>query len=116
MRRLLRFLWITGGGRGGGGSSRPAPTVKRGDVLKAKVVNVLGFGAFVMLPDGTQALLHVSEMRAPEGTVSPSSRDLVKAADAFPFANLPVSTFGKGAQFASGSQAVVPTSIRMLAG
>lgn len=68
----------TGGGRGGGASSRPAPTVKRGDVLTAKVVNVLGFGAFVMLPDGTQALLHVSEMRAPEGTVSPSSRDLVK--------------------------------------
>lgn len=42
--------------------------------------------------------------------------NLVKAADVFPFANLPVKTFGKNAQFASGSQAVVPTTIRMLAG
>lgn len=41
--------------------------------------------------------------------------NLVKAADVFPFANLPVRTFGKNAQFASGSQAVVPTTIRMLA-
>jgi hypothetical protein len=72
----------SGGGRGGGGgSSRPAPTVKRGEVLTGKVVNVLGFGAFIMLPDGTQALLHVSEMRSPEGTVSPNSRDLVKLED-----------------------------------
>ena len=52
--------------------------MKRGDMVTGTVVSVLGFGAFIKLPDGTQALLHVSEMRAPEGTVSPQSRDLVK--------------------------------------
>lgn len=41
---------------------------------------------------------------------------LVKNADVIPFANKVISTFGKGAQFASGSTAVVPTTIRMQAG
>lgn len=72
----VRVCCLPGGG--GGGNSRPAPTVKRGDMVTGTVVSVLGFGAFIKLPDGTQALLHVSEMRAPEGTVSPQSRDLVK--------------------------------------
>lgn len=46
-------------------------------MVKATVTNVMSFGAFVRLPDGNQALLHVSEMHAPEGTVAPNSRDLM---------------------------------------
>lgn len=41
---------------------------------------------------------------------------LVTAADVIPFANNAIKTFGKGAQFDSGFNAVVPATIRMLAG
>lgn len=41
---------------------------------------------------------------------------LVSEADVIPFANQTTSTYGSNAEFASGSVAVVPTSIRMLAG
>ncbi|MDT0263088.1 ABC transporter substrate-binding protein [Jatrophihabitans lederbergiae] len=42
--------------------------------------------------------------------------NLIKDADVIPFANRVISTFGKNARFDSGQTAVVPTSIRMLAG
>ncbi len=42
--------------------------------------------------------------------------NLVKDADVIPFANLPAHTWGKQAEFKSGNSAIVPTSIRMLAG
>ena len=42
--------------------------------------------------------------------------DLVKDADVIPFANNLIKTFGKGAQFDFGFNAVVPATIRMTAG
>lgn len=42
--------------------------------------------------------------------------NLVKDADVIPFANNAIKTFGKGAQFDSGFNAVVPATIRMLVG
>jgi len=44
-------------------------------------VNTTAYGAFVRLPDGTEALLHVSEMSAPADTIAPQARDLVKPED-----------------------------------
>lgn len=41
--------------------------------------------------------------------------NLIKDADVIPFANNAVKTFGKGAQFDTGFNAVVPSTIRMLA-
>ena len=52
-----------------------------GEMLKAVVVNTTAYGAFVRLPDGTEALLHVSEMATPADTISPQARDLVKPED-----------------------------------
>ena len=75
----------SGGGGGqrkqGGAREKPKTTHQVGESLKAVVVTTTAYGAFVRLPDGTEALLHVSEMAAPADTVSPQARDLVKPED-----------------------------------
>ncbi len=68
-------------GGGGGGREKPKTTHSIGETLKAVVVNTTAYGAFVRLPDGTEALLHVSEMSAPADTIAPQARDLVKPED-----------------------------------
>ena len=79
------FLRAPGGGGGqrkqGGAREKPKTTHSVGESLKAVVVTTTAYGAFVRLPDGTEALLHVSEMAAPADTVSPQARDLVKPED-----------------------------------
>ena len=82
------MLCCSGGGQqrngklgGGGGREKPKTTHSVGETLKAVVVNTTAYGAFVRLPDGTEALLHVSEMTAPADTISPQARDLVKPED-----------------------------------
>lgn len=65
----------------GGGREKPKTTHTVGETLKAVVVNTTAYGAFVRLPDGTEALLHVSQMSVPTETVSPQARDLVKPED-----------------------------------
>lgn len=43
-----------------------------GQKVKGKVINILGFGAFIELEDGLQGLLHKSEISA-DGDMEPSS-------------------------------------------
>jgi len=60
------------------GSSQPIP-VSVGDVLKdVKVQSMLGWGAFIDVGNGHRGLLHVDEMRWPEGAMAPSAYDCVK--------------------------------------
>ena len=50
-----------------------------GDVLKdAKVASMLGWGAFIEVGNGHRGLLHVDEMKWPEGAMAPSAYDCVK--------------------------------------
>ena len=59
-------------------NSQPIP-VSVGDVLKdAKVQSMLGWGAFIDVGNGHRGLLHVDEMRWPEGAMAPSAYDCVK--------------------------------------
>ena len=77
-------MLIGGGGQrkqGGGGREKPKTTHQVGETVKAVVVTTTAYGAFVRLPDGVEALLHVSEMAAPADTLSPQARDLVKPED-----------------------------------
>ena len=60
------------------GSSQPIP-VSVGDVLKdAKVASMLGWGAFIDVGNGHRGLLHVDEMKWPDGAMAPSAYDCVK--------------------------------------
>lgn len=60
------------------GNSAPIP-VSVGDVLKdVKVQSMLGWGAFIDVGNGYRGLLHVDEMRWPEGAMAPSAYDCVK--------------------------------------
>lgn len=60
------------------GNSQPIP-VSVGDVLKdVKVQSMLGWGAFIDVGSGHRGLLHVDEMRWPEGAMAPSAYDCVK--------------------------------------
>ena len=69
----------TGSGRKGKKGSREPIPVKVGDVLKeAKVQSMLGWGAFVDVGAGHRGLLHVDEMKWPEGAMAPSAFDCVK--------------------------------------
>lgn len=50
-----------------------------GDVLKdAKVASMLGWGAFIEVGNGHRGLLHVDEMKWPDGAMAPSAYDCVK--------------------------------------
>ena len=50
-----------------------------GDVLKdPKVASMLGWGAFIEVGNGHRGLLHVDEMKWPEGAMAPSAYDCVK--------------------------------------
>jgi len=68
--------------------------------------------------DYTAGVTQAMTMNGSEGcdTWLAAESALVEDADVLPFANQTVSTFGSGARFASGAVAVIPTSIRMLAG
>jgi len=70
---------VTGAARKGRKSnSQPIP-VKVGDVLKdVKVQSMLGWGAFIDVGSGHRGLLHVDEMKWPEGAMAPSAYDCVK--------------------------------------
>lgn len=60
------------------GSSQPI-LVKVGDVLTdVKVQSMLGWGAFIDVGNGHRGLLHVDEMKWPEGAMAPSAYDCVK--------------------------------------
>ncbi|DBA78976.1 hypothetical protein WJX77_000488 [Trebouxia sp. C0004] len=60
------------------GNSEPIP-VSVGDVLKdVKVQSMLGWGAFIDVGNGHRGLLHVDEMKWPEGAMAPSAYDCVK--------------------------------------
>jgi ribosomal protein S1 len=61
----------------GGRPQKPAPKVKVGDTVKAKVQRTTPYGAFLDLEDGTSALLHVSQMANPEGLADPQPRALL---------------------------------------
>lgn len=53
--------------------------IKIGDVVKdVKVLSVVGWGAFIDVGNGHQGLLHVDEMKWPEGAMAPSAYDCVK--------------------------------------
>lgn len=69
----------TGSGRKARKSnSQPIP-VSVGDILKdAKVASMLGWGAFIDVGNGHRGLLHVDEMKWPEGAMAPSAYDCVK--------------------------------------
>jgi len=68
--------------------------------------------------DYTAGATEAAAMNGVEGcdTWLAAESELVQNADVYPFANQTVSTFGAGARFASGAVAIIPTSIRMLAG
>jgi len=73
------------------GNSQPIP-VSVGDVLKdVKVQSMLGWGAFIDVGNGHRGLLHVDEMRWPEGAMAPSAYDCVKeeqSVEVTPFSTL----------------------------
>ncbi|RKT76731.1 peptide/nickel transport system substrate-binding protein [Terracoccus luteus] len=69
-------------------------------------------------PAYTEAVTAAAKLPGKEGCATwlKAETVLVTDADVVPFANQPAKTFGQKAQFTSGSSAVAPTSIRMLAG
>ena len=69
-------------------------------------------------PAYTEAVTAAAKLPGKEGCATwlKAETTLVTDADVVPFANQPAKTFGQKAQFTSGSSAVAPTSIRMLAG
>ncbi|NIP95933.1 MAG: S1 RNA-binding domain-containing protein, partial [Akkermansiaceae bacterium] len=60
-----------------------------GDLVEGEITNVRNFGAFVMLPEGVEGLIHVSEIGiigpgSPEDVVHPGDKVLARVIDMEP--------------------------------